>query len=89
MRVSVKEIKNALQIFPLGATGGPDDISAQHMKNLLAEAPDDKLLDSMTQFIKLMPAGSFSIAMNEINVCVRLIALEKNDDGGRPNTYSS
>ena len=66
LRVSATEIKNALQIFPLSATCGPDGLSTQHLKNHSAEAPDNKLLDSMTQLTKLILVENFPIAITKL-----------------------
>ena len=84
LHVSTKEIKKALQTFPLGSTGGPDGLTPQHLKDLLAEAPENKLLDLMIQLINFVLLGSFPIAINEIIFGGRLIAFEKKDGGVRP-----
>ena len=80
LQVSADEVKKVLHIFPLGSSGGPDGLTAQHLKDLLAEASDDKLLGSITQLINLMLAGSFPTDVNKIIFEGGLIALEK--DGG-------
>ena len=74
----------ALQTFPLRSTEGPDGVTPQHLKDILPEAPDNKLMDSMTQIINRKLAGSFPISINEIIFGGRLIALEKKGGGVRP-----
>ena len=41
LQVSTKEIRKAFKTFPLGSTGCPDGLTPQHLKDLLAEAPDN------------------------------------------------
>ena len=69
LQVSAKKIKKVLQTlqtFPFSSMGGPDGLTSQHLKELLAETPDSKLFSSMTQLINLILAGSYPIAINEI-----------------------
>ena len=84
LQVSTDEVKKALQTFRLGSSGGPDGLTAQHHKDLLAGASDDKLLGSITQLINLMLAESFPPHVNKIIFGSRLIALKKKDGGVRP-----
>ena len=84
LQVSANKVKKALQIFLLGSRGGLDELTAQHMKDLLAGVSDDKLLSSITQLINLMLAESFPPDVNKIIFGGCLTALEKKDGGVRP-----
>ena len=67
----------ALRTFPLGSSGGPDGITAQHIRDLLAGATDDSLQQALVDFVNLMLAGAFDAEVNAIIFCGRLVALAK------------
>ena len=44
---------------PLGSLGGPDGITPQHMRDLLAGCTHDSLQQALVDFLNLMIAGAF------------------------------
>ena len=68
----------------LGSSSGPDDITLQHIRDLLVGSTDDSLQQTLVDFLNLMLAGSFDQEINSIIFCGRLIALSKKDGGIRP-----
>jgi len=74
----------ALRTFPLGLSGGPDAITAQHIRDLLAGATGDSLQQALVDFVNLMLAGAFETEVCSIIFDGRLVALSKKDGGIRP-----
>ena len=71
------------QNFPAGSAGGPDAFTASHLRDMLSSAVDDKLKDSLTDFVNLLLKGDLPVPVREIVYGGRLIALQKNG-GIRP-----
>ena len=74
----------AKRSFPLGSSGGPDGISAQHLRDLLSDATDDILRTSITDLVNILLAGDLPGEVTEITFRGRLLALEKKGGGIRP-----
>ena len=84
LQISKEHIMRALRTFPLGSSGGPDGITPQHIRDLLAGATDDCLQQALVDFVNLMLTGAFDEEVNSIIFGGRLIALSKKDGGIRP-----
>ena len=84
IQISNKDIVDAVRSFPAGSAGGPDGITPQHLKDLLAAATDDQLLNQLVQLVNLLLHGGLSQQINEIIYGANLIALQKKDGGVRP-----
>ena len=54
------------RMFPLGSSGGPDGITPQHIRDLLAGSTDDSLQQPLADFLNLMLAGAFDREMSSI-----------------------
>ena len=63
--------------IPLGSSGGPDGITLQHIRDLLAGSTDDSLQQALVDFLNLMLAGAFGQEISSIIFGGRLIALSK------------
>ena len=59
LQVSKEDAVKALRTFPLSSSGGPDGISPQHVRDLLAGSTDDSLQQALVDFFNLMLAGAF------------------------------
>ena len=44
LQVSESDVRAAVSSFPCGSAGGPDGITAQHLKDLTAGGVDDSLI---------------------------------------------
>ena len=84
LQVSKENVVKALRTFPLGSSGGPNGITTQHIRDLLAGSTDDSLQQALVNFTNLMLSGAFDEEENSINFGGRLIALSKKDGGIRP-----
>ena len=84
LQVSKEDIVKTLRTFPLGSSGGPDGITAQHIRDLLAGSTDDSLQQALVDFTNLMLSGAFDEEANSIIFGGRLIALSKKDGKVRP-----
>ena len=80
MQVSLDDVMKCLRTFPAGSSGGPDDLTAQHILNGPA---DDKLRTALTDFANLLLVGDLPIEVRQILHGGRLIALQKKDGGIR------
>ena len=58
----LKEIRS----FPAGSSGGPDGLTLQHLKDLLGEGSDARLLEALTLVTNIMLAGELSQEINEV-----------------------
>ena len=70
--------------FPAGSSGGPDGLTPQHLKDLVADNTNSKLLEAVMWLVNLILAGELDQEFNEIIYGGRLIALKKKDEGLRP-----
>ena len=59
-------------------------MTPQHLKDLVADNTNSKLLEAVTSLVNLMLAGGLDQEVNEIIYGGRLIALKKKDGGLRP-----
>ena len=84
LQVSRDYMIKALRTFPLGSSGGPDGITAQHIRDQLAGATDDSLQQALVDFVHLTLAGAFDTEVCSIIFGGRLVALSKKDGGIRP-----
>jgi len=74
----------ALRTFPLASSGGPDGITPQHIRDLLAGSTDDSLQQALVDLLNLMLAGAFDQEISAIIFGGRLITLSNKDGGVRP-----
>ena len=74
----------SLRTFPAGSADGPDRLTAAHLSDMLSSATDNKLKDSLTDFVNLLLKGDLSVPVREILYGGRLIALQKRDDSIGP-----
>ena len=84
LQISPDDVRKSQYTFPLGSSGGPDDLTLQHLIDLLAGDSGSRLLNVLTDLINLMLAGKFDSEINTIIYGGRLIALSKKDGGVRP-----
>ena len=59
-------------------------MTPQHLKELVADNTNSKLLEAVTSLVNLMLAGGMDQEVNEIIYGGRLIALKKKNGGLRP-----
>ena len=79
LQVSSDDIMKSLRTFTAGSAGGLDGLTASHLSDLLNSATDDKLKDSLTDFVNLLLKGDLPVPVREILYGGRLIALQKRD----------
>ena len=72
------------QNIPAGSSGGPDDITAQQLRDLLAGAPDERFMFAVTDFVNVLQNGELPLQVREIIFGGRLIALQQKDGWIRP-----
>jgi len=60
LRISSKDIVDAIRSFPAGSAGGPDGVTPQHLKDLLAATTDDQLLSQFEHLVNLLLNGGLS-----------------------------
>ena len=85
LTATVKEVRDALLSFPAGSSGGPDGLTAQHLKDMVyAEGELGQLITSLTQFVNVLLKGNVPAEVTPIFFGGRLIALSKKDGGLRP-----
>ena len=73
-----------LRTFPAGSSGGPDGLTAQHLRDLLSGAPDQVFVSALTDFVNILLTGELPVSVREILFGGRLVALQKKDGGIRP-----
>ena len=84
LQVSPEDVIKCLGTFPAVSSGGPDGFTAQHLRDILPGAPDEKLKTTVTDFVNVILNGELPMPVQEIFFAGRLIALEKKDGGIRP-----
>src|SRR6218665_103523 len=57
LQVSTEEITSAISSFPLGSAGGPDCITPQHLKDLVAFAVHDSISQHLSDLVNLLLKG--------------------------------
>ena len=70
---------NVLELSQPAPSGGPDGFTMQHVRDILAGAPNEKLKTAVTDFINVTLNGELSLPVREILFGGRLIALHKID----------
>ena len=83
-QVEAEDVHKSLKTFPAGSSGGPDGLTPQHLLDMIAGAPDEKLLEAVTDFTNVLLSGKLSTTIREVIFGGRLIALQKKDGGIRP-----
>ena len=73
-----------IRSFPAGSSDGPDGLTPQYLKDLVADNTNSKLLEAVASLVNLMLAGGLNQEVNEIIYGGSLIALKKKDGGLRP-----
>ena len=68
-----------IRSFPAGSSSGPDGLTLQHLKDLVADNTNSELLEAVTSLVNLMLDGGLDQDVNQIIYRVRLIALKKKD----------
>ena len=84
LQVSPEDVVRNLKTFPAGSSGGPDGLTAQHLSDLLAGAPDEQFKMNLTDFVNVVLQGDLPTEAREIVFGGRLIAIQK-DGGVRPS----
>ena len=84
LQVETIAVEGALKSFPPGSSGGPDGLTAQHIRDLLGCSAGPRLLSSLTSLVNLLLRGDLCPVVNAILFGGRLIALRKKDGGVRP-----
>ena len=83
LQVSPEDVIRCLRTFLARSSGGPDGHTAQHLRDILAGAPDERLTSAITDFVNLLLNGELLLQVREIIFGGRLIALQKKDGGIR------
>jgi len=90
--VTAEEVLKGIESFPSGSSGGIDNMTAQHLKDLFIhtdESPDKSTrLSMLSNFINLLLSGNIPTVFKPILFSARLIALKKKDNGVRPIAIS-
>src|SRR6218665_847706 len=84
LQVSTEEIARAISSFPSGSAGGPDGITPQHLKDLVAFGVHDSSSQHLSDLVNLLLKGGLPEAVNEVIYGANLLALSKKDGGIRP-----
>ena len=85
LRTTPNEVLAAVNSFPNGSAGGPDDLRPQHIKELLsAQGENGLLLESLTNFINLLLEGTIPPFVQPIFFGATLLAFNKKTGGLRP-----
>ena len=50
-----------------GSSWGPDGLTAQHLRDILSGAPDEKLKAALTDFINILLNGELPLSVKEIS----------------------
>ena len=79
LQVSSEDVIKDLKTFPVGSSGGPDGLTAQHLSDLLAGAPNEQLKTNLTDFVNVVLQGDLPAEVREIFFGGRLITLQKKD----------
>ena len=61
LQVSPEDVIRCLKTFPAGSSGGPDGFTAQHLRDILSGAPDEKLKAALTGFINILLNGELPV----------------------------
>ena len=69
----------------MGSSGGRDDVTPQHLRDLINNNADVMLLQTLTDFVNLLLSGSIPNDVKDIIFGGRPIALHKSSEGIRPN----
>lgn len=84
LQVSQEDVLKILSTFPAGSSGGPDGLTAQHLKDFLSGAPDLSLASALTDLVNILLTGELPLNIREVIFGARLIALQKKGGGIRP-----
>ena len=84
LQVSPEDVVRNLKTFPVSSSGGLDGLTAQHLSDLLAGAPDEQFKTNLPDFLNVVLQGDLPTEVMEILFGRRLIALQKKDGGVRP-----
>jgi hypothetical protein len=83
--IDAASVRKAIMSFPPGSSGGPDGLTAEHLRDMIScEGEAGLLLAATTSFIHLIVAGGIPEAVKPLFFGGRLIALSKKDGGVRP-----
>jgi hypothetical protein len=83
-------IRKALFSFPPGSSGGPDGLTAQHLRDMVAcEGEAGSLLTAITSLTNRVMSGGVPESSRPIFFGGRLVALNKKDGGIRPIVVGS
>jgi len=84
LQVSKEEVSKAVSSFPAGSSGGPDGITPQHLKDLMAFGVDENIGQHLSDLANLLLKGGLPEEVNEVIYGANLLALSKKDGGIRP-----
>jgi hypothetical protein len=84
LQVSNEEVSRAISSFPAGSAGGPDGITPQHLKDLMAFGVDENIGQHLSDLVNLLLMGGLPEEVNEVIYGANLLALSKKDGGIRP-----
>ena len=78
-------VRAALLSFPPGSTAGPDGLTPQHLRDMVAiERGSNGLLSAISVFLGIVVGGSVPAGIRPLFFGGRLLALLKKDGGLRP-----
>lgn len=85
IQVTEDDIANAIRSFPSGSSAGPDGLSPQHLRDMVAcSQGGQQLKTAITAFVNLLLNGKCPPAITTVLFGGRLIALQKKSGGVRP-----
>ena len=77
IQVTPDDITRCLKTFPTGSSGGPDGLTAQHLRDMTDSAYGEILNAAVTDFVNLLLRGDLPRSICEIIFGGRMIALKK------------
>ena len=89
MSVTKNEVRQSIDSFPSGSSGGIDGLTPQHLKEMFLNVNESEIkesnLQSLTDFLNLVLSGEIPQEIKPIFFSARLIALNKKDGGVKLN----
>lgn len=86
LQVSSESVRKEIANFPAGSAGGPDGLTPQHIKDMIADVDGHSVVTSLTNFVNMLLKGVTNDEVNKIIFGGRLLALNKKSGGIRPIT---
>ena len=84
IQITPDDVTKCLRTFSTGSSGGPDGLTAKHLRDMISGATGETLKSAVTDFVNLLLRGDLPRNICEIIFGGRLIVLNKKDGGIRP-----